>query len=167
VLRQPFLYLLILLCSCAEEPKSFPDAEPQSPLLSGEWRMVLDLGDAELPITLNVRQEGGLKVDFLNADEVITAYEYTHSGDSLFIRMPLFDSEFCGVVSADGKTYTGLWKNYGRDTGYALAFSAQYGLAYRFCDSKATQPVMGLSDKYEIQFSPNDSLNSYAARGLF
>ncbi len=129
--------------------------------------MLLDLGDAELPIKLNVREEGGLKVDFLNADEVITAYEYTHSGDSLYIRMPLFDSEFCGVISEDGKTYAGLWKNYGRDAGYALPFIAQQGLDYRFCDSKETLPVQGLSNKYEVHFSPSDSLNEYAAIGLF
>ncbi len=129
--------------------------------------MVLDLGEAGLPITLNVRQEGGLKVDFLNADEVITAYEYTHSGDSLYIRMPLFDSEFSGVISNDGKLYSGEWRNYGRGKDYSLPFEAKYGPEYRFCDTKDTGPIEGLSAKYEVHFSPGNDEDEYAAIGLF
>ena len=105
--------------------------------------MVFDLGDAELPVNLEVHQEGGLKVDFLNADEVITAYQYVHSGDSLYLRMPLFDSEFCGVISDEGKTYSGLWKNYGRADNYSLPFEAKHGLDYRFCYTKGVGPIRG------------------------
>lgn len=167
MLRQQFLFILIFLCSCATERKDFPETEPQNPLETGDWRLVLDLGDAELPINLKVRQESGLKVDFLSADEVITAYEYVHSGDSLYIRMPLFDSEFCGVVSDSGNTYSGLWKNYGRGSDYALPFIARHGEGYRFCDTQGTHTVQGLSEAYEVHFSPDTPDDEYPAVGLF
>lgn len=167
MLRNSLLYLLILLCSCTGDQKNLSHSEPQNPLAVGSWRMVLDLGEAELPVQLNIRQEGGFKVDFLNSDEVITAYQYIHSGDSLYVRMPLFDSEFCGVISNDGRAYSGLWRNYGRANNYSLPFEAKFGDDYRFCDTKETGPVEGLSDKYEVHFSPGIADDEYAAIGLF
>ena len=106
-------------------------------------------------------------MDILNANEVITAYQYVHSGDSLFVRMPLFDSEFCGVISNEGMTYSGVWKNYGRSGDYALPFVAHHGQGYRFCDTKDTTPVQGLSESYEVHFSPDVPDDEYPAIGLF
>lgn len=127
--------------------------------------MVLDLGEEELPITLAVKSEGGLSVDFMNSTEVITAYEYSESGDSLYLRMPLFDSEFCGVVSEDRNTFSGVWKNYVKDD-YSIPFTAYSGDQQRFKSTNTGVDSVNLYGQYQVHFSPETD-DYYPAIGLF
>ncbi len=156
--------LILLLGSCNRAEKNVTPPEKDMILQSGEWLLTLDLGDELLPVNLVVRQEGSLEVDFINAKETITAYEFIQFGDSLFLRMPLFDSEFCGVIEEGGERYTGLWRNYAKNGEYAIPFSASYGHSARFCSSYPSQLVF--DDQYRVVFSGSTE-DEYSAIGLF
>src|SRR5690242_15359429 len=68
----------------------------QNRLQHGSWRFVLQLNDStELPFNAEVK---GNTMDIINSDERISVEDIQYSGDSVFIRMPVFDSEFRGEV---------------------------------------------------------------------
>src|SRR5437899_1493097 len=74
----------------------FNCAIAQSKLRTGLWRGVLTLNDStQLPFNFEVKNDLDIySVVFNNAEEKITANEIAIQGDSVFIRMPVFDSEF-------------------------------------------------------------------------
>jgi peroxiredoxin len=69
-----------------------------------------------------------------NGEETIIVDEITARGDSLHIRMPLYDSEFHGRVVNDS-TITGAWHNYLKGPDYRIAFTARAGAAARFAST--------------------------------
>ncbi|NNK80718.1 MAG: hypothetical protein HKO93_04400, partial [Flavobacteriales bacterium] len=100
------LFPVLFIFACSSEKRDFPHSEPILPLKTGIWRLTLEIGNEMLPVNFQVRNESGLKVDIINAEERITIYEFIQTGDSLRLRMPLFDSEFLGVVSSDRSFYS-------------------------------------------------------------
>lgn len=64
-------------------------------LETGMWRGVIQLKDETLPFNfLLTDSAGAIVITIINAEEKIRVTEITVAGDSLFIHMPLFDSEF-------------------------------------------------------------------------
>src|ERR1700746_2737836 len=83
---------------------------------SGTWRGVLTLNDSTgLPFNFEVKNELEIySVIFMNAKERIVANEIVMKGDSVFIQMPVFDSEFrCRNL---GDSLSGVWINHARKT---------------------------------------------------
>ena len=71
----------------------------KSGLKEGMWRGVLKLNDStDLPFNFEVK---GKTMQIINADERIIADEITFTNDSVFIRMPFFDSEFKCKLTGD------------------------------------------------------------------
>ena len=64
-------------------------------ILLGIWRATLALPDAPLPFNFEIKQQQGKYVmEIINGDEHIRADEITFKDDSMFVRLPVFDSEF-------------------------------------------------------------------------
>jgi len=154
-----------MLASCTT---TAPDTTSISPALieTGTWRFSLSLGANELPFNVHVYEDqGSLLADIINAEERITIKDIRRVGDSLYLRMPLFDSEFKGVIS-EGGTYSGVWANYDKGD-YTLAFTATHNSHHRFCSHSDDQVPDGFQGKYKVSFSPGSEEDEYPAIGQF
>ncbi|MBL7962805.1 MAG: TlpA family protein disulfide reductase [Flavobacteriales bacterium] len=152
------LFLILFSGGCAWSP-----AETMAPR-TGPWRMELDLGNARLPFTFDLLQDGARwHMVIHNGEESIRVDDMQRRGDSLFIRMPLFDSEFIGVLEGDS-VYTGHWYNYLKGPGYRIPFQARSGALPRF--PPHTAPAHDPSGSWHATFSAGTP-DAYEALGIF
>ncbi|MBK9175342.1 MAG: TlpA family protein disulfide reductase [Flavobacteriales bacterium] len=151
-----FLVALLLGCSGGERLSRNPRLGP--------WRMVLNLGDASLPFQFSFTEgdTGALSIRVSNASEIIDVPDVSVKGDSLTIRMPLFDSEFIGVLDSDS-SYSGFWHNYLKGPNYRIPFTAKAGAAPRFSGTAFTGQATG---RWKTVFSPG-APEAYNAIGVF
>lgn len=110
-----------------------------------------------MPFVFEVRSATSLKI--YNADEVIEVDEITYKNDSIFIRLPYFET----VIAAkfDGNNFKGQWIEEDRDR--SVAFKAEYGVKQRF-DTVETSTNVDVSGVWEMEF--NDYGNIYPAKAL-
>lgn len=159
---RPILVLTLLLAAlflgCSGGGK--PSPEPRI----GAWRMALDLGGASLPFQFSVAKtdSGALSIRVSNASEIIEVPDVSLRGDSLTIRMPLFDSEFIGVLESDS-IYSGFWHNYLKGPDYRIPFTATAGAGPRFIGA---MPNPQASGRWKTVFSPGTP-EAYNAIGVF
>lgn len=124
----------------------------------GIWRAVLTLPGGELPFNFDLLKENN-KIVFVihNASERIRCDEVTVKGDSLIIRLPVFDSEF--RIKADSLNMSGNWINYSRKEVPSIEFHAVYGDQTRFHVTK--RPLVNVDGKWEAWFdagTPDSSI---------
>ncbi len=139
----------------------------QKPLKTGIWDAVLHLNDTtELPFHFEVKNaKEKLSFEITNAEERIVVDEILFKDDSVFIKMPVFDSEFrCKHV---GDSLKGNWVNHSRKDKNVIPFSASVtkGLFY----AKPTlqnERLNLLIGRWKCTFSPN-SKDSSLAIGIF
>src|SRR5258708_4280064 len=89
-------------------------ASAQTKLQTGIWRGVLKTSSgAELPFNFEVENKGShQQLTIHNGAERFKVTDIKTKGDSVFIHMPLFDSEF--KLKFAGKDLKGQWiKHYG------------------------------------------------------
>lgn len=151
----PFLLFLLVACDRKGEKGTLP--------LIGQWRMELDLGSARLPFLFDLgRDSTGWHMVVHNGEERIVVNDIVIHGDTVHIRMPLFDSEFIGTLR-DDKTITGGWHNYLKGPDYVIPFVARQGVATRFEVAGTAKNVAGT---WETHFSPGTE-DAYPAMGIF
>ncbi len=127
----------------------------------GNWVGILQLNDTvELPVIFMF--EAG-KIIFVNGEEKIIADEITFEKDSIFIRMPVFDSEFRCRFSKN--SLTGFFYNHARKNKNIIPFQAHYGLSISNL-AKPNAPSLNITGKYHIIFDDEDP-NSKDAVGVF
>ncbi|MDX8339199.1 TlpA disulfide reductase family protein [Draconibacterium sp. IB214405] len=155
-MKKTALYILMgLLCSCA--PKT------DSVLKKGNWLFAFQIDeqnpDQKIPFNVEVLNEKHLLVT--NADEQIDVQEITYKGDSVFIKMPVFGSEFKGKISGD--KISGEYFNYNKSKVLPIPFEAEYGINDRFeiTDENATV----FSGKWKVNFGEEE--NGNPAIGIF
>lgn len=153
------LSFFLFACNSIEKKKSSKN------ISKGIWRMTMDLNGQELPFnfTLNNNNDQWEMV-IINADERIKVQEIEQKNDSLFIQLPVFESEFkLAIVNPD--SLSGEWINYYKSADYKVKSFASFGKSYRFTDKREDFFKL-VSGKYETTFSP-DSENPSKAIGLF
>ncbi len=130
----------------------------------GIWRGALQLNDStELPFNFEVKYDFGLySVTFINADEHIIASEIGIQKDSVFIRMPIFDSEF--LCKNYGDSLKGVWINHARKNKNGIRFTAKYGESRRFL-FPPTKPL-ALKERYKVTFEQGTK-DEYFSVGSF
>ncbi len=123
----------------------------QSKLPIGIWRGVLKTATAnDLPFNFEIKNVANKQQLFiLNGQERFKVTDIRQMGDSVFIRMPLFNSEF--KLQYQGKTLKGKWiKHYGDHDGL-MDFTATRGQNWRFF--KATPPSkINVSGRWQTIF---------------
>ena len=126
--------------------------------------MELDLGGRVLPVTFDLTGAEGSawKATLHNGSEKIVVDEVSLHGDTLIIRMPLFDSEFVGLVRSDS-VIEGTWHNYLKGPEYTIPFRAVAGSADRFPHEAGANNVAGTWETHFSQGTPD----AYNAIGLF
>jgi thiol-disulfide isomerase/thioredoxin len=152
---------IVLLAGCTN---STAPAGEELQLEQGPWLLQLDLGEVCLPVTFeHVRTNDTSHVVVHNGLERITVDDIERRGDSLFVRMPLFDSQFMARI-VDATTLEGYWYNYLRGTDYRIPFMAKAGMRERFTTANgAPGQVAG---NWRTRFD-HLSEKAYDALGLF
>ena len=133
----------------------------------GMYRGVLSLRaeeNAELPFNYEWKYENKKPIMIIhNAEERIRVDEIERMGDSLIIKMPVFDTEFRCVMSSDG--LQGKWVNHYRLAQNEIPFRSYFNQNYRFFPS-AGFITSGINGKWQTTFSP-ESESMSAAVGVF
>ena len=124
------LPLTILTTATAAPPKD-------GGLRNGLWRAVLQRKDGnEIVFNFETKDSAGKKILYIrNAGERILADDITFQGDSVWIRLPFFESQLRAVVTKDGNL-EGVWLKRLADTYQSVPFKAFYGESYRFVAGK-------------------------------
>jgi len=134
-------------------------------LRTGAWKGFLQLNDStQLPFNFQVK---ALSLEIMNGDERIVVDEIKFFGDSVFIKMPVFDSEFRVQMTGD-TIMKGNWVNYARKTKNVISFFAS-NCFKKNCDDKsvfASSQYFNMSGSWECDFSP-DTKDKSKAKGVF
>lgn len=138
----------------------------QAQLLPGMWRGVLQLNDStELPFNFEVSAPGRPpEIVIRNADERIIVREIRATADSIFWRMPVFDTEF-RCKRTNPKQLEGVWINHYRKTNTAIKFTATWGDSTRF--NVQSDFAYDFTGRWKTTFSPGSEKNRYEAIGEF
>lgn len=160
--RPVFLLLffaLFIVSGCSVEKQPAP--EPRT----GMWRMELDLNGVLLPFLFELVESdnGDWTMHVHNGEEDIVVNDIVVLGDTLLVRMPLFDSEFRGLRQGDS-ILTGYWYNYLKGPEYRIPFIARAGALSRFPGDK--DATTGIDGTWEVHFDGN-SPDAYNAIGIF
>jgi peroxiredoxin len=137
---------------------------------TGIWRGTIQLNDvpaeSQMPFLFNWNKgtDGKDEITILNAEEKISVKEIIYSGDSVFIKLPVFKDEIkARIVSKD--SISGLYYHVGSRSKYTMPFYAVSGKNERFgVDIKP--PASDLSGKWETTINPGDS-TEYKIAGEF
>lgn len=127
----------------------------QSHLKTGIWRGELKTQSGNLlPFNFDVQDAAGKQQLFIhNGAERFKVTDIKQKGDSVFIHMPLFNSEF--KLVSDKKGLSGQWiKHYG-DHDAAMGFHGEPGKAWRFFE-KADAPKYNASGRWTAIFGEGD-----------
>lgn len=126
--------------------------------------MELDIHGHVLPFLFDLANDSsGWSLVVHNGEEHIAVNDVLVKGDTIRIRMPLYDSEFKGVVANDS-TIRGHWYNYLKGPDYHIPFVAQAGQRTRFDHTLA--PTVDVAGNWETHFSQGTS-EAYDALGIF
>ncbi|NYJ27055.1 peroxiredoxin [Allomuricauda sp. ARW1Y1] len=147
--------LVILCASCKKEeaPK----------LATGDWLAKIEVSESQqLPFefTLTQNEEGDYVMQAFNAEEVVTIDEFTFNGDSINIRMPVFEGHITGTYTTDRITGEFIEESKER----RVPFVATYGKQDRFTVNE--DAAVNLSGIWETYFDVNTE-DEYAAKGIF
>lgn len=160
----PLILLSLFIGGCGQTV----DNIPREQLVTGPWRMALDLDTTsaivELPFQFELARHGsGWSMTIHNQDEAIVVDSVVLNGDSILIRMPFFDSEFRGTIKSP-KRFQGYWYNHYKGPDYAIPFSATTGTQPRFNEPTGTASV-DISGDWEVHFTGDD--DDEPAIGIF
>ena len=140
--------LLGVMGSCSEPKNTFSD---------GDWLGILniDTEDPSLQVPFNMRHytdaKGVERVEVINADEVITVTEIGRLGDTIFMRMPVFTSEFYFTVRND--SLVGTYYPKGKSMGNGYEFYGVKGETNRF-PWATDAPVGNVGGRWEMVENP-------------
>jgi peroxiredoxin len=125
----------------------------QTKLKAGTWRGVTQTAtNVEIPFNFEVSNVAGkTQLAIINGAERIKVTAVSYKGDSVFIRMPLFDSEF--RLKHNGGNLTGKWiKNLG-DKYVSMNFSAMPNTSWRF--KTTAKPAFNVTGRWAVPFISN------------
>lgn len=145
--------LLSTSCKIDKSPK----------LEKGDWLAKIEVSESQqLPFefTLSTNEDGGYVMEVYNADEVVTIDEFTFNGDSIDIRMPIFEGHISGTFTEN--TIKGEFIEESKER--RVPFLATYGKADRF--EVEEDAAVNISGIWETYFDIN-TRGEYPAKGIF
>jgi thiol-disulfide isomerase/thioredoxin len=126
----------------------------QSKLKPGTWRGALTtISGEELPFNFEVTNVAGKQhLAIINGAERFKVTDIRQKGDSVFVHMPLFNSEF--KLKLEGAVLKGKWiKHYG-DHDALMDFKATPGQNWRFF-AKTEKPAFDVTGRWSAIFDSN------------
>jgi len=150
-----FPIIILLVFACNQKPV-------KTELSVGNWLFEFPItGDSVSAIPFNVEVLDANHLVIKNADERIDVTEITYKEDSVFIKIPVFGSEFKGKLS--GNTLGGEYYNYNRAKVEAIPFRARFGVDQRF--EITEEPNVDFTGSWQANFGTDE--NPDPAIGLF
>jgi thiol-disulfide isomerase/thioredoxin len=149
--------LLIVFLPFFSQAKTNSDrsASLKAGLSIGSWRGEIFRADGN-SIVFNFQTKihaGKIVIYIINGAERLQVNEVSEKADSLFIRMPFYDSYFALKI-VDSKNLRGNWiKNYG-DHLVAIPFSATFDVSQRFPTYQP--PSFNISGRWSVLFRGTD-----------
>ena len=144
----------LLFTSCKKEERK---------LAIGDWLGEMEVSESQfLPFnfTLSLNDDGKYIMEMRNGEEVIQVDEIKTDGDSLYIRMPIFEGHLSGTFTEHGMQ--GNFIEEGKER--SVPFRASHGEKERFkVDKDATVNISGI---WETYFNVNTE-GEYPAKGIF
>lgn len=151
-----FPVLMLLVFACTQKPV-------KTELSIGNWLFEFPIeGDnsvSSIPFNVEVLDPNHLVIK--NADERIDVTEITYDEDSVFIKIPVFGSEFKGKIS--GNALAGDYFNYNRAKVEAIPFRATFGVDQRFDITE--EPTVDFTGSWQVNFGTEE--NPDQAIGIF
>lgn len=164
VLDMKHLFLLCLLAWCTgcvslKEKK-------QNALKDGIWRAALHRADGhEIVFNFEVRDTASRQVIYImNAGERMLVDSLRFRGDSVYIHMPFFDSDFRALHRRDG-SLEGAWVRHLADTDAIVPFTAVPDQPARFVVSK--EAAYNVSGRWATTFLDAAAKDTVQAVGEF
>ena len=156
--------IAFLIQGCSVQEKRTVSVAPDK-IKPGTWRISMSLGEEILPFTLDIKKvNSSFSGEIINGKERLATLPFVLKEDSLYFRLPVFDSEFKARIT-DQENFSGAWYNYYRSENYSIPFTAKYGLSDRFDVANESKPL-AFSGKWEVSFSPGTP-DAYKAIGIF
>lgn len=123
----------------------------QSKLAKGIWRGTLKTSSGnELPFNFEVNEIAGrTQIAIINGAEHYKVPDVKIAGDSVFVKMPLFDSEF--RLKLEGEKLTGNWIRHLGDHDSAMPFIAVANTPWRFFKDPK-QPAYDVTGRWAAVF---------------
>lgn len=137
-----------------------------SDLKNGVWRATLkNQSGVEVPFNFELADSAGVKyLNVINGQERLRVDEISQDGDSILIRMPLFDSEIKAVLQGD--KLVGKWVKHLATTSVAMDFQAEPNANWRFFKVES-KPKVDLNGKWSTTFISEDGKDTTLAIGQF
>ncbi|MDO8991841.1 MAG: TlpA disulfide reductase family protein, partial [Daejeonella sp.] len=153
-----FLFLLSSLYAC--------QGNSDNQLDKGIWRATLKTSSgAEIPFNFEVIDSAGKKfLDVINGDERFRVNEISTVSDSIFIQMPLFDSEIRAKIK--NGSLNGQWIKQFADSSEVMMIEAKNGYSWRFFKAN-TKPEFVMSGRWSVNFEDTKTGKSIPAIGEF
>lgn len=144
-------------------------AQQKNQLSTGQWRGELERTDGNhIVFNFEVGKSPGMPIIYIrNATERLTVDDITVQGDSVFIRLPFFDSQFRAAF-VDDRQIKGVWIKRLADRDQVMPFVAvnNGGKTYRF-KTGSTKPVADITGRWAVTFSIPDNERVVKAVGVF
>lgn len=142
-----YTLIILSLVSCHSQQEQKQSKKP----LLGVWRMEMNLGEKQLPFNFTLDLiSSKYEMIISNADEKIAVNDIIQKDDSLFIKLPIFESEF-KLEIIDSTHLVGEWINYYKSDDYKIPVQAEYGNSYRF-SQKQVDFTQDIAATYEVVF---------------
>lgn len=152
------LFLLSSLYAC--------QGNSDNQLDNGIWRATLKTSSgAEIPFNFEVIDSADQKfLDVINGDERFRVNEISRVSDSIFIQMPLFDSEI--RVKIKNGSLNGQWIKQFADSSEVMMIEAKNGYSWRFFKVN-TKPEFVVTGRWSVNFQDAKTGKSIPAIGEF
>lgn len=161
--RLILFFLLIaaqVLTSCNESARE----EESSLIKPGTWRVALQAQGQVIPFIMEADTTGGKEVLYLvNGEERILLDEIEQKGDSVKIKLHIFDADL--IAKIEDNNMTGRFTRNDLDYRYSVPFTAELGNSNRFKEDPAAA-TFNYDGKWEVVFTNRDG-KSYKAVGVF
>ena len=153
--RRSIFFTAIIIISMTSSAQTI-----KTGLKTGNWLGVIQLDDAshvsDMPFNFKyiVSGSGKSAIEITNAGEKIVVKEVVVKGDSLKMKLPVFQSEILAAFKND--KLTGIYYPKGKSEGNGYNFTATYGVTDRFAEFKDKAKV-NVSGHWEFTEAPGTS----------
>ena len=123
----------------------------QTKLKTGIWRGALKTkSGTEIPFNFDVTNTGSKQqLAIINSSERFKVTDVATKGDSVFIHMPLFNSEF--KLKLNGENLSGNWVRHLADNDLLVEFNATPNTSWRFFKD-AEKPATNITGRWSAVF---------------
>jgi thiol-disulfide isomerase/thioredoxin len=142
-------------------------AQQEAGLQNGKWRAALKRSDGhDIVFNFEVKDSNNRKILYIrNAAERLLVDDITVQGDSVWIRLPFFESQIRAAFTQDRNQLNGWWIKKLVDKDQLIPFTAYAGQAYRY--PVLAPATINITGRWAVRFSSEGSKEPELSVGEF